>query len=328
MGAIPRHLTTPSSTAGRGAALLVAAALAACATAPPPVDQVRYFSQAFGTVNTVGQPLLDDLAIAERSQGRQIAARRAEGRSAAPGGCPASEVPWQRVAGDAKGFINGFCLPDAPYFSDLGDPPATRQLRGGLAVIEQYASVLSILTEGRKVQAAIGEVDALGKQVSGLLGAIGVASPVGAALAAVQEALQPVLKIVADQANAAEARRLILAGAPEVTRLIEALRQAAPAMFSVLTEASARQATLQEQPAAVAGEVQRIDAYRVAVANYVFLLGKLQTSWDLTVAAANRPPGEGRVSALIEQTTALRTDAEAARRVFAVLRAGGPVPVK
>ncbi len=303
---------------------LISVTLAACASAPP-VDQVRYFSQAFGTVNTVGQPLLDDLAIAERRQGRQVAVRRADGKSNAPGGCPQGDVPWQKVGGDAGGFINGFCLSDAPYFADLGDPPATRQLRGGLAVIEQYANVLSILTEGRNVEAAIGQVDALGQQVAGLLGAVGIAaSPIGAALTA----LQPILKTAANQANAAEARRLILAGAPEVTRLIDALRQAAPAMFNVLVESAARQAVELEQPAAVAGEVRRIDAYRIAVSNYVFLLGRLQASWELTVAAANRPPGEGRLAALVEQTSELRADAEAARRVFAVLRAGPAAPAK
>jgi len=148
---------------GRRAMLPISLALASCASAQP-VDQVRYFSQAFGTVNTVGQPLLDDLAIAERRQGREVATRRANGKSLAPGGCPADEVPWQKVTGDASGFINGFCLPDAPYFADLGDPPATQQLRGGLSVIERYAEVQSILTEGRNVDAAIGQVDALGSK--------------------------------------------------------------------------------------------------------------------------------------------------------------------
>jgi hypothetical protein len=45
--------------------------LAGCASAP--VQQIKYFSQAFNTVNTLGQPLLDDLALAERTQGQQIA---------------------------------------------------------------------------------------------------------------------------------------------------------------------------------------------------------------------------------------------------------------
>jgi len=99
-------------------------------------------------------------------------------------------------------------------------------------------------------------------------------------------------------------------------------------MFNVLVEASARQAVELEQPAAVAAEVRGIDAYRIAVANHLFLLRKLLVSWELTVAAASRPPGEVRLSALVEQTTALRTDAEAARRVFAVLRAGADAPAK
>ena len=42
---------------------------------------MRYFSQIFNSVNTVGQALLDDLAVAVRAQGRQSAVRRSQGSS-------------------------------------------------------------------------------------------------------------------------------------------------------------------------------------------------------------------------------------------------------
>ena len=292
--------------------------LSGCATAP--VDQIRYFSQAFTTVNTVGQPLLDDLAVAERTQGRQIAQRRAQGDSERGSvECPKAQLPWQAVAGSA-GFIRGFCLPDAGYFADLGDPPATAQLRGGLAVIERYANVLSLLADGRNIDGAIGEVDALGQEVSGLLAVAGVAEqPIGAALTA----LQPILASAARQANAAEARRLILEGAPKLSALLAALHSSAPAMFDTLIEASAQRAVLLESPIPIATELARIEAYRVAVANYVVLLVQLQSAWEATVTAANALKGEAGIASLIAQTAALRSNAEAARRVFAVLRMGG-----
>ena len=292
--------------------------LAGCASAP--VDQIRYFSQAFAAVNTVGQPLLDDLAIAERAQGRQIAQRRAQGESeVGNAACPKERVPWQVAAG-STGFIRGYCLPDSGYFSDLGDPPATAQLRGGLLVIERFAAVLSLLAEGKNVDGAIGEVDALGQQVSGLLAVAGVAEqPIGVALTA----LQPILASAARQANAAEARRLILLGAPKVSVLVAALHSAAPAMFDTLIEASAQRAVLLEQPGPVATEITRIEAYRVAVANYVVLLQQLQSAWDATLAAATAPNGQAGIASLVAQTAELRSNAEAARRVFAVLRMGG-----
>ena len=293
-------------------------ALAGCASAP--ADQIRYFAQAFAAVNTVGQPLLDDLAIAERAQGKQIAHRRAQGQSEVGNAeCPKERVPWQVAAG-ASGFMRGYCLPDSGYFSDLGDPPATAPLRGGLAVIERYAAVLSLLAEGKNVDGAIGEVDALGQQVSGLLAVAGVAEqPIGAALTA----LQPILASAARQANAVEARRLILQGAPKVSVLVAALHNAAPAMFDTLIEASAQRAVLLEQPGPVAAEITRIEAYRVAIANYVVLLQQLQSAWDATLVAATAPKGQAGIAALVAQTAALRSNAEAARRVFAVLRMGG-----
>jgi hypothetical protein len=292
----------------------LATVLSGCVTAP--TEQIKYFSQAFNTVNTVGQPLLDDLAVAERRQGREIAVRRAQGKSKQGlAECPQGEVPWQ----EAGGIIRGFCVADATYFSELSDPPGAAAMRGGLSVIERYADLLSMLAEGRNVEDAVGQIDALGKNVTGLLAVVGVAgAPIGAALGA----LQPILESAARQANAKEARRLILEGAPIVTKLIAALRQGAPAVFNTLIEAPANRLLKLEDKVAMAGEVSRVEAYRTAVANYVVLLGKLQDAWDLTVAVANAPPGQVRLVSLVQQTSELKADAEAARKVFAVLRAG------
>ena len=302
-------------------ALLAATLLAGCATAP--VEQIKYFSQAFNTVNTLGQPLLDDLALAERTQGQQIAVRRAQNKSRVGiDECPPGEFPWVEAASGKQGIIRGFCLRDAAYFSVLSDPPATASMRGALLVIERYADVLSALAEGRNVEGAVGQLDALAKNVTGLLGIAGEIAPA-------LSALQPILESAAKQANAAEAKRLILEGAPKVTALIAALRRAVPAMFKTLIEAPDARLTsaAASDPALAAVDVVRIDAYRTTVANYVVLLGKMQTAWDLTVAAANSPPGVGRLAALIQQTAELKGDAEAARKALAILRSGGaPAP--
>lgn len=305
-------------TPTRRAIPLLALCLAACATTAP-VDQIKYFSQAFGAVNTVGQPLLDDLSMAERAQGRQIAVRRARGESKAGiDACPSEQISWQGATGK-PGIIRGFCLGDAGYFSDLDDPPATAQLRAALTIIDRYADLLSMLADGRNSAAALGDVDALGQNVSGLLGVAGVLSgPFGTALLA----LRPILMAAAKQANAAEARRLILAGAGEVSALIEAMRQATPAMFDVLIEAPANRMLMLDQADALAGERTRVEAYRLAVANYTVLLGKLEAAWKLTVAAANAPPGRIGLAELVQQTAALKADADAARRVFSTLRSG------
>ena len=116
---------------------------------------------------------------------------------------------------------------------------------------------------------------------------------------------------------------MILEGAPKLSALLAALHSSAPAMFDTLIETSAQRAVLLESPIPIATELARIEAYRVAVANYVVLLVQLQSAWEATVSAANALKGQAGIASLIAQTAALRSNAEAARRVFAVLRMGG-----
>jgi hypothetical protein len=80
--------------------------LVGCATTPAPVEQIKYFSQAFVAVNTVGQPLLDDLAISERALGRRNAVARAKKGQADDQPCPSSEVPWALTGDPAIGYID------------------------------------------------------------------------------------------------------------------------------------------------------------------------------------------------------------------------------
>ena len=302
------------------AATVGAALLGGCATQAP-VDQIKYFAQAFTAVNTVGQPLLDDLAVAERVQGQQIAVRRAKGLSTrGPEDCQQAKLPWQLALDGKSGIINGFCSADAGYFAELGDPPATAILRGGLSIIEHYADVLSSLAEGRNLEQALGQVDALGQEVGGLLEVLGAGS---AAVAPVLMALKPLLENAAKQANQAEARRLILDGAPRVTALIGALRQAAPTLFGTLIEGPAAKLLRPDAGGAVAAELGRVQAYRVAVSQYVVLLDRLQKAWDNTAAAAASPNASaGRLASLVAASAELRADANAVRKGFAALRAG------
>ena len=312
--------------AGGGRSVIaMALLLAGCATQAP-VDQIKYFSQAFTAVNTVGQPLLDDLALAERVQGQRIAVRRAKGSSTqGPAECQQGQVPWQAALDGKSGIVNGFCVADAGYYAGLGDPPSTALLRGGLSVVERYADVLSSLAEGRNLEQALGQIDALGQEVDGLLS---LASVGAVAIAPVLGALKPLLERAAKQANAAEARRLILEGAPKVTTLIGALRRSTPAVFNTLIEAPAARLIQPDAGGAVAAEVARVDAYRVAVSQYVVLLDRLQKAWDGTVAAALAPTtGRSRLAELVAASAELRADADAVRRSLALLRAG-PTPAR
>jgi hypothetical protein len=283
-----------------------------CATTPAPVEQIKYFSQAFVAVNTVGQPLLDDLAISERALGRRNAVARAKKTQADDQPCPSSEVPWALTGDPALGYIEGYCLQHAPYFADIGDPPATAQMRGSLRVIERYAEVLTTLAEGRNVDQALGQVDSLGQDVAGLIALTGSNVAIGAALTA----LRPLLANIARQSSAEEARRLILDAAPTVTQLVAALRAAVPASFNTLTSTLRTSANVRANAAAA---VKEIEKRRTIVSQYVVLLDRLQGAWDATVVAA-RNPGGARLSDLIARSAELRADVGAVRRALAALR--------
>ncbi|MFP3646535.1 hypothetical protein [Paraburkholderia sp. SIMBA_054] len=300
---------------------LVACTMAACTTAP--VDQVKYFSQALSSVNTLGQPLIDDLAVAERAQGQRAAIRRSQRANPGEGEvCSHNDMPWLPVS-DHTGFIRGFCITDAGYYSPLGDPPASKAIRGGLTVIGNYADVLSTLTENRNIDAALGQIGTLSSDVDALAAIAGAAAPPIAGAAA---ALKPILEAAARQSNAAEARRLILEGAPHVSALIDAIRRATPAIFLTLIEGPSTalvSAQVAATPALATAEIAKVDAYRVTVSNFVVLLGKLQDAWELTVAAAQSPQSPVTLAQLAQRSGELRADADAARRAFSFIRAGG-----
>ncbi len=300
-------------SAGRLLGICVVAVITTgCATTPAPVEQVKYFSQAFAAVNTVGQPMLDDLAASERALGRRNADQRAKTSKDCAGG--SGEAPWAATANPKLGYIAGFCLNDSGYFSSVGDPPATAQMRAALRLIERYAELLGALVEGRNVDQAVGEANALAQQVEGLLQLTGL----NLALQAAVQALDPLLKNLARQSDALAAQKLILEGAPSITKLIGALRAAVPATFETLIAEMRRQA---DTPEGATAAVASIDARRAAVSDYVALLDRLQAAWDATVLAARNPKGS-KLPDLVARTAQLRADADAARRALVTLRTG------
>src|SRR5690242_534883 len=150
--------------------------LMGCASQAP-VGQLRVFGEAFQATNAAAQPLIDDLALAERQIGRSNAVARAKGMGGATGaGCPATEVNWQNVSG-SSGFIRGFCAPDAIYFATVSEPPATFAFRRGMVVIGQYADVLLLMAEGRNIPEAEAQLYALSGNITAVIGFIPGAQP-------------------------------------------------------------------------------------------------------------------------------------------------------
>jgi hypothetical protein len=229
-----------------------------CATVPP-LEEVRLFSKAFYTLDGASQPLLDDLGVAERRQGIDNAITKAKGNSYT-GDCKG--IGWAE-----PGFIEGFCLDDAPYFSEIGDPPATRAFRQGVRVIGEYSEILSFLAEGRNMEETSAQVQALGQNIAALASLASGIGWIGAALGPALGALQPVIEEAVQAENVKELKRLVLDGAPRIKELIKSLRDAAPEFFNTLVYQSVKAATSPEalENEAVAEQhIARISAYRMA----------------------------------------------------------------
>lgn len=312
------------------ACLLLLAAFAVTACTQAPVAEIRQFSNAIEAVDTASQPLLDDLALAERQQGREIAVRRAQGTTSVGADiCPPGQVSWQLAPDGENGFIRGFCGADVAYYSELSDPPATAAFRRGLGIIEDYGEVLVTLAEGRNVEAAVGQLDALAQNVTGLLALVPGAGQAAIALRAPLAELKPILEAAARSNASEEALRLIKSGAPAVGQLIDALQAATGPIFNTLIEAPAARLSLLDpaETTAASEELRRIEGYRVLVANYAVLLGELRKAWDATVVAADRPPSPVTLETLAARSAEIAADAEAIRRTLAAIRtATGPLP--
>jgi hypothetical protein len=285
---------------------------------------VRLVSKAFQDLNAASAPLLDDLAVAERAQGKVAADVRAKHHSSGTPTNAAAEDRCAHVTQVAVGAIsvqNGFCVEDSYYYSELADPPATAAFRRSLAAIESYTNVLLILAEGRNIEAAQAEVQNLAGNVGGVLDLAG-ASSVGAALKTFAGAVQPLLDIAAKRANAKELARNVKEVAPQANAVADQLRIAAPELFTTLTERSLKKMRDADNKELAAAEQARIEAYRAVVSNYVVLLDQYERLLDRLVQGYDAEGKTLTLSGLVQQSTQLSAQADAWRRTYSALRTG------
>ncbi len=228
-------------------------------------------------------------------------------------------------AGNEIGFIEKFCLDDSAYFANVGDPPATRQFRQGLAVLGKYSEVLLILADGRNIEQAKADLHALGAGIAGMIAIIPQAAPVAAGIGPLLTALDPIIEEAAKAQNFREMRRLVANADPYFARLVAAFKAASPKMFDVLIEAPASRVPIETKnnPELAQAIVQQIEGYRTAVSNFVVLLDELaRAHTDIVEAlkqAENAPLTLGMVA---DRAQRLNAQANALRDAFVILRRG------
>lgn len=298
-------------------ALVIAAifVLAGCATAP--VREVRFFNSAFVSFSEASQPLFDDLAMAERRQGQENAVIKTKNNL---------------YTGDCKGivlstasYIDGFCIDDAYYFSELSDPPATRGFRNGIRLIGRYAEILVTLAEGQNVNEASAQIQALGSHI-GALASLASGPGAGAAFSSALTALDPIIREAAQKKNIEEMNRLVFTGAPHVKKILMALKDGAPAVFNTLTYQASKAVVAPEaltSKTAAKVQLDRIAAYRIAVSNYVVMLGELERTFDELLVVVQQPRSSASLALVAERSAHLSAYADNWRRVYSALRGAG-----
>ena len=314
--------------------VLICAALVGCASSSPPAREVALVADAFGELHAASQPLLDELAVAERAQGQTVALERAlQARQASQPG-PCGGIPYQGDTDaqgnpDGPGVIAGFCNGDAPYYSSIADPPATHAFRRALRSVGDYTQLLVILAEGRNIEGAQAQLHTLAANLGSALASVGgvtgaPAAGVAPALTGLVAAIEPLTRRVATRNNIEELRRLVLQESPKVERVIAALRDSAPVLFDTVTERSmGRLNTVGLDNAEVAAdEITRIEAYRESVSTYVLLLEQYRALLHDLVAVYDTPQQPLTLELLAQRSAALSAGSEAWRRTLANLRAG------
>lgn len=323
-----------SSSPGAGASgpcpalVLLLASLAAGACAPRPTEELRRFSSAAETGRASVQPLLDDLAAAERGNRREelILSAMVE----APGIRDRCAGPWVGGPSRDRGYPAAFCLSDAPYYATAGDPPVAAALRRGLDVVVAFAAALRRLVEGDAAEAETAQLARAAGELEALATAAGPAAPAGAAAvaAAIGPATKGLLVVVVrpllHERDARRARDLILAEQAAVDALIAALAAAAEKAEPILTaRASFAAVRAAGDPAAQAARAARVNAQRAMLGDYVVMLERTRMLWRAVVDSAEAPQGL-RAAALADGAADFRAHAEAFRRGYAALRNAAP----
>lgn len=317
--------------AGVGMSLLGAALLALAACTAAPSAELRLFRDSVAAIDQAGQPLLDDLALAERATFRTSLREKAQVNSAreARGQAPRGEERWVgRPLG--VGFVRDLRLDDVPFEASIGDPPGTAALRAGLGTVTALSAALVSLTDGTNAEVS---ADDLVRSVSALTdlaaaGAALVGTPLATAgLKAAIGELSVLATRLAEELNARRARELILENEQQVSTLLGELRNAVPAMWTMLT--SDLQIAITVNPRMPESElranVARAETYRRLLSDYAVLIARAQDAWRGAVAAA-RAPGSLTLAAVAENAARLRADLEAIRRAQAALRSGHMTP--
>jgi hypothetical protein len=219
-----------------------------------------------------------------------------------------------------------FAPANAAYLSSIGDPDLTAALRRGLRVTGDYFSTLTLLAEGGNVSEAKAQLTVLAQSVAGLatVATGGTAVP----LVAIAQTLGPIVDEWARAESAEELRRLVTEGAPKIDALLQKMQDSATQIYETLKTApeNAAQEELLKNAAGRRAALLQMAEANVMVANYVQLLGGLRDAVRALAAAVRMPRSTATLASLAASSERLLSEAQAASRAVALIRARGTSP--
>ncbi|NKK92922.1 hypothetical protein GFL95_17055 [Rhizobium leguminosarum bv. viciae] len=189
-----------------------------------------------------------------------------------------------------------FYISDTYSYATTEDGSSTRSLRAGVSVIVDYANLMQSLQDGTRAAATQAYI----QQIAANLSVAAVVPELNAAALALKPFVDHLLRAQSQM----QARSLVVNAAPDVERLIIALRNAAPAIYKNLVTDQA-----------ISDGVKGTDyeGYKVVAANYVVLLDKLLVSFKALLAAYEKPSNAAVLRTIAENTGELTADAKALR---------------
>lgn len=163
-----------------------------------PVEEAKAFKSAVLAMQSAGDVLIDDLAVAERKQ-------------------------WLST-NDRGPFY--YSESGTYFYSSLREPPSAFKLRAALKIIADYADLEQSLVEGRGVAESRAKIQEIATAVSAIAQAPGIAVAVGA--------LSPIIDRLLLASSVWEARSIVAEGATAIKDMTRSLRSAAPAIFTMI----------------------------------------------------------------------------------------------
>lgn len=304
-----------SSICLRLIAALVASLLAACGTTAGD-PEYRIYAQAVGGIAEAAQPVLDRLRVAEREMNATLIDGGGSADDLANGG---PEVLGARAGIPRAGIAPKFRVEHATIFAASGDPPLTAAIRLSLASLKRFNDVVLVYADGRALDQARTDVEALTGNISGAFAVLGVAAP----------GLSPAVGLLAEGAGFAGQfgsrdafRTILLSEGERLDELLAALTLATEDMFLTLTAAdfAALDAALFDSERTK--ELTRvIRGERALIAEFVLLIGTARLALADTRAAIETPRTLGSgIADAVALTADIRARLERIREIAATIR--------